>query len=272
EQSFQPPNYDNYVKTPTFLVPMEIFLNPSSKRQISFIIFAMTVSIFFEIIPLFLGGILTEYGGKNLMASNHYPKKPRQTVLGQVSVATTKFIENINETIFEIWAALRKPIELTDNRKNEFEKKLSESMLAVGFTSDTKKEFLFDFYQRIETADKKRELLAHLNLQPELTKKRILLPNKNASNQAKSNLSQQDSFDLATALIVDIMQDTTVKWLTKSEEAEYYEFVDFKKYEYFITWLLQELNEDKTIPLLDEAHSNMEVNVTYEINQNVDQH
>ena len=40
---FQAPNYDNYVKTPTFLVPLEILLNPNSKRQISFIIFAITV-------------------------------------------------------------------------------------------------------------------------------------------------------------------------------------------------------------------------------------
>lgn len=255
EQSFQPPNYDDYVRTPTFLVPMEIFLNPNSRRQVSFIIFAITVSIFLEIIPLLLGGILTEYPGKNLIAGNHYPKKQRQTVLGQISVATTKFIENINETLFEIWTALRKPIELTDNRKKEFEFKLSQSMSAVNLTGAKKKEFLFKFYERIE-----------------LAKPRISLNKKIAVNNNQSSPSWEQNFDIATALIVDIMQDTTVKWLTKSKEEGYYDFVDQKKYEYFITWLLQELNEDKSNSPSDEAHSSMDVTVTYEINQNVDQH
>lgn len=264
KQSFQRPNYDDYVRTPTFLVPMEVFLNPNSKRQVSYIIFALTVSIFFEIIPLFLGGILTEYPRKIL--------KQRQTVWGQTSVAITKFIENINEAIFEIWTALRKPIELTENRKKEFEKKLSESMLAVDFNSEEKKQFLFDFYQKIETVDKQKELLEHLNLlNHELTKKRIKLPNKDHDILDEKNVSEQKNEVIATALFIDIMQDTTVKWLTKSEEPEYYEFVNLKKYEYFITWLLKELNEDKYSPS-DTVNSNVSITAKYKINQNIDHH
>lgn len=245
ENLLQPPNYDDYVKTPTFLVPMEIFLHPNSERQINFILFAIIASVFLEMIPLLLGGILTEYNGKN------NSKKQSKTILGQVSHATTKLIGNINETIFEIWSSLTTPIELTENTRKNFENKLDQSMSAFEFNKNEKKEFLVRFYQSIERP--KQNII--------LTDKGYLSEEEDIFND--TNSSNKQKFCIATALIIDVMQDTTVRWLAKTDAAGHYEFLSSKKYEYFMTWLLQELNESESDQSSDKANSDLEIRVEY---------
>ncbi|NEQ72789.1 MAG: hypothetical protein F6K23_06725 [Okeania sp. SIO2C9] len=287
---FQAPNYDNYVKTPTFLVPLEILLNPNSKRQISFLIFAITVSIFLEIIPLLLGGIQTEYKGnsndvKEDIKNDNEPQN--KTALGQFSRSISTLIENLKETRVEIWSALTEPIGTTKNLQNEIKNKLTKSMSAVGLNDQEKKDFLLFFYRNIDMEDKKISVNQisnsdnQANQKSEKDRSESVQQSSGSENQQLTDREKLQRFEIATVLIIDIMQNTRVKWLTKPllpntwltkpllPNKVCYHFLDSKKYQEFLAWWLDELTTNQANPAKnsDNMHTLLELQSGYEINQ-----
>ncbi|NEO57758.1 MAG: hypothetical protein F6K54_34670 [Okeania sp. SIO3B5] len=295
KNSFQAPNYDNYVKTPTFLVPLEILLNPNSKRQTSFVIFAITVSIFLEVIPLLLGGIQTEFKGKenNVKEDIKNDNEPNKTTLGEFSSSISTLIKNIKETTIEILSALTEPIGTTKNLQDEIKNKLTQSMSAVGLNDQEKKDFLLFFYRNIDMEDKKIAVKqtcnsdSKVNQKSEEDKSESVQQSDASGNEDSKELDQEQNklkmYEDATALIVDLMQNTRVKWLTKRStpntwltqpltllpDKGCYHFSDSKKYQEFLAWLLDELTKSEVKPTKnsDYIRTSLGLELEYEINQ-----
>ncbi|MDY7004335.1 MAG: hypothetical protein SWX82_10370 [Cyanobacteriota bacterium] len=283
---FQAPNYDDYVKTPTFLVPLEILLNPNSKRQISVVIFAMTVSIFLEIIPLLLGGIETQFKSKrnNVKEDIKNDNESNKTALGQFSSSISTLIKNIKETTIEIWSALTEPIGTTKNLQDEIKNKLTKSISAVGLNDQEKKNFLLFFYRSIDMEDKKILVKqcnsdSQANQKSQEDKSESVQQSDASGNENSKELDLEQNklkmYEDATALIVDLMQNTRVKWLTRGSNSnknkEYYYRFDSNKYQEFLAWLLYELTKSEANSannsLDDDIYTFLKFIFRYEINQ-----
>lgn len=230
---------------------------------------------------MLLGGIQTQYKGKGNdvkedMKNDNKPKT--KTALGQFSRSISTLIENLKETRIEIWSALTEPIGTTKNLQDQLKNKLTKSMSAVKFNdSQEKRDFLLFFYQNIDMEDKKisvKQISDSDNQANQKSEKDRLESVQQSSASGNQQLTQREKlqrFEMASALIVDIMQDTKVKWLTKPllpNKGCYY-FSDSKKYQEFLAWLLDELTANKANPAKnsDDMHTLLELQSGYEINQ-----
>lgn len=262
-------NYDNYLKTPAFLVPIEVALNPETRRQFNFVVFALIVSIFLEFIPLLLGGIhininrkaevdnenSLKHSPKNTNKKNRSKSESKKTIINELSEVISVLIQDIKEMRVKLFESVKKPIKIKENIK-----KFHKAILAAQLTDENKYDFLIKFYQ---------------NIDPE---KRIISMSKFSDEKlSEEKLSEENSrFRIAACLLIDVMRDSRVGWLNKplvsftlrlpGQNTGEWHFDNETKYQEFLDWWLDEMNNDseELEDHLEEVVANAELDVGYE--------
>lgn len=248
--TFQEPNYDNYVKAPVFLVPMEMVFSSRTKRQSTFVYFAFIVSFVLELIPILLGGInipsrlsnspeqKTIYEGEKKLKKNKDMQRVPETIIGQVSSQISLIIEDTKNFMLEVFISFKKPIGITSKRLNNVYNHLSKALYVAELNcqdkdNHSKQKILLYFYKKIDFHDKKiswetikrkdfNDNLDKLSERHKL-KKTISTKLENSVNKdfyCEENIEKKvDShgdkidYNLSVLLLIDVMRSPDVGWL-----------------------------------------------------------
>jgi hypothetical protein len=298
----QQPKYDDYLKTPIFLIPFETLIG-GANRQLSFMGFAILISILMELIPLLLSGIVTEEKeekeevespsnqlslpphdrlDRELLFENvkavdveSVPVLPR-TPLTQTSELVSTFVLDIKKLYMEIYQSLSRGIGTAENVKSIVDRKLHQSMASAHLhTLEEQYTFLVLFYESIH----RDELEISLSNFPD-----------------GNNLDDEFfRYKMAAALFISVMRDKRVGWLKKSSKDETFhkditniggefgtdsfvfpelfahrrkkikkwQFVNEAAYQDFLDWWLkQQHNKDRT-KIAEELKDNLNVVLGY---------
>jgi hypothetical protein len=211
------PKYDDYIKTPIFLIPIEVA--SEGGRQSVFLLFALIIAVSMEIIPILLSGIhLNKKDNKILNESekktdkdgnitklnnNHlisYDVKSSKTSINQLSKVVSLIITSSKESCSEIFKSLFQGVGTTDNDRYIFSQKVRKAMSSSGLNDPTsRQDFLQYFYLQIDHNDKKISLLDFIDLSDD------------------KNLS----YRIAASLLLDIMKDSRFGWLKRNGQLKY---------------------------------------------------
>ena len=211
--------YDDYIKTPIFLVPIEIALE--GKRQFSFILFAIVVAVFMESIPLLLSGIYVsskqdislngqeiiltsnsnEDINKDLNGKKNHSKrfKVTKTIMSQISKVISSFIDELRKLKSEMFKA----VSGTDDLHNMLSERLSKAMFsALFYDSEKRYKFLLSFYEATDPNQHEEISLSSFSFKDD---------------------SEEDKYysKIAASLFISIMRDPRVRWLEKCNKERY---------------------------------------------------
>jgi hypothetical protein len=297
----QPPKYDDYLKTPIFLIPFETLIG-GANRQLSFMGFAILISVLMEIIPLLLSGIITEEPEEKeeaitnsqliLPAHDHLDRELLYehvktvdaepvpvlaiTPLTQTSQLISTFVLDIKKLYTDIYKSLSRGIGTTESVKSIVDRKLHQSMASAHLhTLEEQYTFLVLFYESIH----RDELEISLSNFPD-----------------GNNLDDEFfRYKMAAALFISVMRDKRVGWLKKSSKDETFhkdvtnlggefgtdsfvfpelfahrrkkikkwQFVNEAAYQDFLDWWLkQQHNKDRT-KIAEELKDNLNVVLGY---------
>lgn len=298
----QPPKYDDYLKTPIFLIPFETLIG-GANRQLSFMAFAILISILMELIPLLLSGIVTEESEEKeeieipnsqliLPAHDSHDRELiyehvkavdvealpvlARTPLTQTSQLVSTFVLDIKKLYTEIYQSFSRGIGTNDNVKSIVDRKLHQSMASAHLhTLEEQYTFLVLFYESIH-----RDALE------------ISLSNFPDGNNLDDEFFR---YKMAAALFISVMRDKRVGWLKKSANDETFhkditniggefgtdsfvfpelfahrrkkikkwQFVNEAAYQDFLDWWLkQQHNKDRT-KIAEELKDNLNVVLGY---------
>ncbi|MGP1384209.1 MAG: hypothetical protein ACTS2F_11670 [Thainema sp.] len=227
-EDYLKPNYDNYIKTPIFLVPIEAATEGG--RQLSFIFFAVMIAIIMEIIPIAISGIhlSSEDESKKWTEDNldsdqaELEEKPiterdkgsdqikqYKTTINQISSVVSSFVYDFKKAWLEIYNSITQGVGTTDNVRNMYAYKLLRAMLSVRLNPNERYKFLILFYASIDRSNREISL--------------IKFPH------GEDLYRDQDSrFRIAASLMLDIMQDKRIGWLKKNGSDKYVKSDDSK--------------------------------------------
>jgi hypothetical protein len=91
---------------------------------------------------------------------------------------------------------------------------------------------------------------------------------KNSNPEQSLDAEDMNFKVVARALIIDVMQDGKVKWISKLDNGVY-KFQDPKKYQDFLSWLLDELTGNQVnYDHQDSIHSGLNVSWEYSMRKN----
>jgi hypothetical protein len=228
----KPPKYDDYLKTPIFLIPFESLVS-GANRQVSFMMFAIVISILMEIIPLLLSGIvaheleeqedmedklptnqlllppheLKDLNIEQIGTGLEYPPKGHgraivpQTPMDQVSKLVSSFVFDLKKLSTEISHSWSRGIGTTEDIKTIVDRKLHQSMASAHLhTLEEQYKFLVLFYESIHREDLE-----------------ISLYNFPDGKNLKDELFR---YKMAAALFISVMRDKRIGWLKKSYKDE----------------------------------------------------
>jgi hypothetical protein len=300
----QPPKYDDYLKTPIFLIPFETLIG-GANRQLSFMGFAILISVLMEIIPLLLSGIVTEEPEEKeddeipnsqliLPAHDHLDRELlfenvkkvdveplpvlAKTPLTQTSQLISSFVLDIKKLYMDIYQSLSRGIGTNENVKSIVDRKLHQSMASAHLhTLEEQYTFLVLFYESIHR-----------------DKLEISLSNFPDGNNLDDEFFR---YKMAAALFISVMRDKRVGWLKRSASDETFhkdvtnlggefgtdsfvfpelfahrrkkikkwQFVNESAYQDFLDWWLkQQHNKDRT-KIAEELKDNLNVVLGYDM-------
>jgi hypothetical protein len=223
------PEYDDYIKTPIFLIPFETLVG-GANRQLGFMLFAIVISILMEVIPLLLSGINAE--GKDdededniearlqngrlllpvrephdLLVENlpayelEYPPKTAKHPMDRTSQLVSSFVFDTKRLYLDIYKSMSRGVGTADNIKNIVDKKLHQSMASAHLnTWEEQYKFLVIFYESIHRDDLE-----------------ISLSNFPGGDNLDDELFR---YRMAAELFISVMRDRRIGWLKKSSKDE----------------------------------------------------
>jgi hypothetical protein len=306
------PKYDNYLKTPIFLIPFESLVG-SANRQLTFMGFAILISILMEIIPLLLSGIISQeeeepeaelpnqqlslpphdHQERDLLFENaktvdvvEVTPVSSRTPLTQASKLVSTFVFDIKKLSLEIYQSLSRGVGTADNVKSIVDRKLHQSMASAHLhTLEEQYTFLVLFYESIH----RDELEISLSNFPD-----------------GNNLDDEFfRYKMAAALFISVMRDKRIGWLKKSSKDETFhkdvnkiggefgtdsfvfpelfaqrkskikkwQFVNEAAYQDFLDWWLKQQHNKDSTKIAEELKSNLNVVLGYTMaNRNNNNH
>jgi hypothetical protein len=299
----QPPKYDDYLKTPIFLIPFETLIG-GEHRQLSFMGFAILISILMEMIPLLLSGIVTEdkedKEGKEEITNNQLILPPHdhpdrellyehvkavdvesvpvlaRTPMTQTSELISTFVLDIKKLYLGVYQSFSRGVGTAENVKSIVDRKLHQSMASAHLhTLEEQYTFLVLFYESIH----RDELEISLSNFPD-----------------GNNLDDEFfRYKMAAALFISVMRDKRVGWLKKSSKDETFhkditniggefgtdsfvfpelfahrrkkikkwQFVNEAAYQDFLDWWLKQQHNKDRTKIAEELKDNLNVVLGY---------